>query len=177
VRCVVFLSCQLSSLDTWIATVNTRVLFSCFRMNAGALLSHTVKSSCSFLTTAVDGSASSRATEDVARTTADRAEEDRTAEAAPGPRAKANRTAKSQFTLLTCSKCRECVFCALFIVAAVKLNQWFLNFTNAWNPYVVFQAFIEPHFCPIQQKVKMGKWVKSFEPSLRTTELNVASRE
>jgi len=29
------------------------------------------------------------------------------------------------------------------------LEQWFLTFTNPSNPYVVFQAFVEPHFCPI----------------------------
>jgi len=29
------------------------------------------------------------------------------------------------------------------------LEQWFLNFTNTPNLYVVFQAFAEPDFCPI----------------------------
>jgi len=31
------------------------------------------------------------------------------------------------------------------------LAQWSLNltFTNTPNPYVVIQAFVEPHFCPI----------------------------
>jgi len=27
--------------------------------------------------------------------------------------------------------------------------QWFLTFTNTPNPYVVFQGFVEPQFCPI----------------------------
>jgi len=30
-----------------------------------------------------------------------------------------------------------------------NLNQWFLTFTSAPNPYVVFQAFVKPQFCPI----------------------------
>ena len=38
----------------------------------------------------------------------------------------------------------------------MRLGRWFLNFTNMPKPYVVFQAFVEPHFCSIQQKVK---WV------------------
>jgi len=29
------------------------------------------------------------------------------------------------------------------------LDQWFLIFTNTANPYVVFQAFVKPHFCPL----------------------------
>jgi len=36
----------------------------------------------------------------------------------------------------------------IFIIL-VLLNQWFLTFTNTLNPYMVFQAFVEPHFCPI----------------------------
>jgi len=29
------------------------------------------------------------------------------------------------------------------------LKQWFLTFTDTLNPYVVFQPYVEPHFCPI----------------------------
>jgi len=27
------------------------------------------------------------------------------------------------------------------------IEQWFLTFTNTTKPYVIFQAFVEPHFC------------------------------
>jgi len=30
-----------------------------------------------------------------------------------------------------------------------ELKQWFLIITNTPNPYVVFQDFVEPNFCPI----------------------------
>jgi len=31
----------------------------------------------------------------------------------------------------------------------LTLNQWFLTFAKMQNPYVIFQAFVESHFCPI----------------------------
>ena len=69
----------------------------------------------------------------------------------------------------------------------MDLEQWFLNFTNTPNSYAVFQAFVEPHFCPIQKESKNGLLKSddirrsperapsnpksSIEPSLRTTDL------
>jgi len=34
----------------------------------------------------------------------------------------------------------------------VALNQWFLTFINTPKPYVVFQAFVEPHFAQYNRK-------------------------
>jgi len=46
--------------------------------------------------------------------------------------------------------------CSLPLLCILSLAHWFLNFTNTLYLYVGFQAFVEPHVCPIQQKVKMG---------------------
>ena len=64
------------------------------------------------------------------------------------------------------------------------LTQWFLNFTNTTNPYVVFQAFVKP-LLPNTTENKNGLLISddlhqtpeaaplnpggSIEPSLRTT--------
>jgi len=70
----------------------------------------------------------------------------------------------------------------------VSLCQWFLTFTNTPNPYVVFQAFAEPHFpnitesknfCDITRVLVMFQMTfveplnprGSIEPKLRTTAL------
>ena len=39
-----------------------------------------------------------------------------------------------------------------------RIEQWFLTFTNTPNPYVVFQAYVESRFSPIQQEAKMVYW-------------------
>jgi len=73
------------------------------------------------------------------------------------------------------------------VIESLSLDQWFLTFTNTPNPYVVFQAFVEPHFCPITES-KNGLHVSddlrrtsetapsnhrgSVEPRLRTTALD-----
>jgi len=36
--------------------------------------------------------------------------------------------------------------------ARVALKQWFLIYTSMPNPYVVFQAFVEPHFSQYNRK-------------------------
>jgi len=51
---------------------------------------------------------------------------------------------------------KNCARLCKNIVRSQLLSQWFLTFTNTPNPYVVFQTFVEPHFCPIYQKVKLG---------------------
>jgi len=45
-------------------------------------------------------------------------------------------------------------FCLVFFLRSTTPPpaQWFLTFTNTLNPYVVFQAFIEPIFAQYSRK-------------------------
>jgi len=55
------------------------------------------------------------------------------------------------------------------------LEQWFLTFTNTPNPYVVFQALVEPHCCQITESknwLHQGVFQRRFRGPIRVPRIS-----